>query len=259
MIDMSSLAGFQDGFARALATQDRELAVLTRQPGFSVYRNTVMKGCIDALQANFPAVARLVGEPWFRDAAAVYVRQELPRDPRLLFYGAGFPGFLDRFPPAAELPYLSGVAWLDRLWIECHAASDDEAQDPAGLLALAPAALGATIVRPRASTRWKWFDALPVYPIWRSNREAACSGEAPAWKGTGALLFRCGATVQWMEAGAAHCAFLDACAAGCTLAEAAGAALEADTQADISQLIAALLDAGALAARSQPHARKETS
>ena len=32
------------------------------QPAFAVYRNTVMKACIDALQANYPAVTRLVSE-----------------------------------------------------------------------------------------------------------------------------------------------------------------------------------------------------
>ena len=28
---------------------------------FAVYRNTVLKGCIDALQANYPTVGQLVG------------------------------------------------------------------------------------------------------------------------------------------------------------------------------------------------------
>ena len=62
------LETFQDGFANALLALEPsvdcapELAYLVAQPGFAVYRNTVMKGCIDALQANYPAVARLVGE-----------------------------------------------------------------------------------------------------------------------------------------------------------------------------------------------------
>jgi Putative DNA-binding domain len=62
----ATLADFQDDFVHALlATPDNmqpNLSTLTRQPGFAVYRNTVMKGCIDALQANFPTVLRLVGE-----------------------------------------------------------------------------------------------------------------------------------------------------------------------------------------------------
>ena len=107
-----------------------EIAALARSPRFAVYRNTVMKGCIDALQANYPAVARLVGEEWFRAAAAIYVRERCPREPTLLRYGAAFAEFLARFEPAAELPYLPGVARLDRFWTESHAAPDEEALDP---------------------------------------------------------------------------------------------------------------------------------
>ena len=49
------LSTFQDGFSAALlgpATDAPWLSALESQPGFAVYRNTVLKGCIDALQAN---------------------------------------------------------------------------------------------------------------------------------------------------------------------------------------------------------------
>ncbi|MEW6690119.1 MAG: DNA-binding domain-containing protein, partial [Pseudomonadota bacterium] len=84
------LAAFQDAFAAALAADEPRSALpqLGAQPGFAVYRNTVMKGCIDALQANYPAVERLVGEEWFRAAAAVYARAEPPAHASLLDYGA---------------------------------------------------------------------------------------------------------------------------------------------------------------------------
>ena len=91
---VTALGRFQDAFAQALLAPDTvpagEIATLTAQPAFAVYRNTVMKGCIDALQANYPAVTRLVGEEWFRAAAAVYVRESLPADATLLRYGANF-------------------------------------------------------------------------------------------------------------------------------------------------------------------------
>jgi hypothetical protein len=257
MKDLSPLAAFQDGFARILVTEkaDPEYAALVCQPGFSVYRNTVMKGCMDALQANFPAVVKLVGEPWFREAARIYVSERPPLDARLLFYGEDFPDFLSGFPPAADWPYLPGVARLDRFWIECQTALDDEAQDPAKLLTLAPDALGATVVRPRAMTRWKWFDGMPVYTIWCVNRSDGRCHDELEWRGEGALLVRRGMEVRWMEVGPEHCAFLDACAAGLPLADAAAAAIEANADADIPQLIATLLSAGALAAH--PNVRKE--
>ena len=99
----SALARFQDGFARALLAPDAagaelapEITALARQPGFAVYRNTVMKGCIDALQANYPAAARLVGDEWFRAAAAIFVRANLPAQPTLAYYGEGFAQFLEQ-------------------------------------------------------------------------------------------------------------------------------------------------------------------
>ena len=100
---------FQQAFAEALFDPSQAVhpavRALAMQPAFAVYRNTVMKACIDALQANFPTVAQLVGEEWFRAAAALYVTADIPRDGRLLHYGGGFPDFLRGFEPAAELVY----------------------------------------------------------------------------------------------------------------------------------------------------------
>lgn len=244
-----ALARFQDAFARALlapeAAAAAEVAALTAQPAFAVYRNTVMKGCIDALQANYPAVARLVGDEWFRAAAAIHVREALPADPTLLCYGAKFADFLARFDPAAELPYLLDVARLDRYWTESHAASDADALDPAAVTRLAPEALATTVLHPHPAARWAWFPDAPIYTIWSRNR----SGDVPAddldWQSEGALLTRSHDAVEWHALDAAGCVFLDACAAGGTLAAAAQAALEVNSEADLARLMSTLLGAGA--------------
>ncbi len=247
-----ALARFQDAFARALLAPDAEpaaeVAALAAQPGFSVYRNTVMKGCIDALQANYPAVARLVGDEWFRAAAAIHVRAALPTEPTLLRYGAAFAGFLARFEPAAELPYLPDVARLDRYWIEAHTAADDDVLDPAGVAGLTADELAAAVLRPHAAARWAWFADAPVYTIWSRNRSDAASGDSPDWKPEGALLVRPRDVVQWLAIDAAGCAFLDACAAGRTLGAAAETALAAQNDVDLARLMSTLLAAGAFSA-----------
>jgi hypothetical protein len=246
-----ALSRFQDTFTHALRAPDSvltdEIAALTAQPAFAVYRNTVIKGCIDALQANYPAVLRLVGEEWFRAAAAIYVREALPSDPTLLRYGAGFSDFLARFEPAAELPYLPGVARLDRLWTEAHAARDEPLLEPSVVAGLAPEVLARTMLHPHASARWVWFVDAPIYTIWsrnRTNSDAAIVTDI-AWKAEGALLTRAHDTVEWTLLDAAGCAFLDASAAGGTLAAAAGTALDAQANADLAQLMSTLLAAGA--------------
>lgn len=254
-----NLGRFQDGFAQALLARDPaavpglppEIAALARQPGFAVHRNTVMKGCIDALQANYPAVARLVGEEWFRAAAAIFVRERLPAQATLLYYGEAFAQFLAGFEPAAELPYLPGVARLDRLWTESHAAPDEPAVDPAVIAGLAPETLAATVLHPHAAARWAWFADQPIYTIWQRNRAEHGDEREIDWRAEGALLARPRGVVQWVQLDAGGCAFLDACAAGRPLDEAATAALAAQDDADLARLMKTLLEAGAFGRMSR--------
>lgn len=164
-----TLAAFQDRFVRTLL--DPELAA---PPAFAVYRNTVIKGCIDALQANYPAVARLVGDEWFRAAALRFVREHPPRAPMLVEYGEGFSAFLETFPPAAELPYLPAVARLDRFWTECHVAPDEP-----------------------PPVRWAWFE-LPAYSIWSRTRAGDTDLGDIEWRAEGALVTRPNDVVRWI-------------------------------------------------------------
>jgi hypothetical protein len=252
---------FQQAFAKALfdPSQAMHPAVrnLATQPAFAVYRNTVMKGCIYALQANFPTVAQLVGEQWFRAAAALYVAADVPRDGRLLHYGGSFPDFLRGFEPAAELVYLPGVAQLDILWREAHTASDAPAADAAWIAQQLPDQIAGLALTPHPAARWAWFDAQPVYSIWERNRRQSVVGDELAWRGEGALLTRPHDAVSWHEITQAGCAFLDACADGASLAEAAERALAADREADISAIFATLLRAGAFTGTSASSASNE--
>lgn len=240
-----SLAGFQSGFVESLFDRDAR-SELTTRPAFAVYRNTVMSGCVDALQANFPSVARLVGVDWFRAAAATFARAQPPRDGRLLMYGETFADFLAGFEPAHDLRYLPGVARLDRLWIEAHTAEDANAADSAWLASLSPEQLGAERLRPHPAARWCLFDDLPIYSIWAASRVGVETKEEFVWQGEGALLTRPFDAVVWQALDPSGGAFLDACAEGHSLAEAAGAALNVHLDLDIAGLLSRLLCAGAL-------------
>jgi hypothetical protein len=267
------LADYQDAFARALfapmadthravgvgiaatasapTMADGTVARLAAQPGFAVYRNTVLKGAIDAIEANHPAVTRLVGSEWLRAAAAVFVRARPPVEPSLLHYGAGFADFLADFAPAAGMPWLADVARLDRAWTEAHVAADEPPVAAAAVAALTPAELARTVLRPHAATRWHVAADAPIRTLWQRNRASAAElpdadvGRDLDWRGEGALLTRPGDAVEAVALDAAGAAFLDACAAGGTLAEAAAAALAVDPATDLARLMAALLAAGA--------------
>ena len=93
---------------------------------------------------------------------------------------------------------------------------------------------------------WSRRSAQPIATIWRRNRypEGADDGELE-WCGEGVLIVRPRAAVEHIELDAAGCTFLDACADGRPLGEAASAALAVRANADLSALMKRLLDAEA--------------
>jgi len=236
------------------------LAALSAQPGFAVYRNTVMKGCVDALEANYPAVTALVGRDWLRAAAAGFVSESPPTQASLLDYGAGFADFLARFPPAAELPWLASVAQLDRDWTESHLAPDASTVDPVSLVATSPATLAGLCLRPHPASRWRWSADIPAFSLWSISRGLAPQPEngfaSLPWRGEGALTTRDADRVETTAIPRAACAMLDACAAGETFSAAAAAALTLDPAIDLPTLISSLLRTGALTT-DDPHFTKD--
>ncbi|MDI6625577.1 MAG: DNA-binding domain-containing protein, partial [Brevundimonas sp.] len=119
------MTAFHDAFAQALegrfddlwphlTPDDRTLGAI------AVYRNTSIKGRIDALEANYPTVARMVGGDWFRAAAREFVEDQPGDDPVLAGFGEGFPAWLAAFEPARDLPYLSPIARLDRASVQAR-------------------------------------------------------------------------------------------------------------------------------------------
>ncbi|UXH37845.1 MULTISPECIES: DNA-binding domain-containing protein [Pseudomonas] len=241
----TALGAFQDAFVEALHRRPvPALRSLTAQSGFEVYRNTVLKGCVDALCDNFPTIERLVGKDWLRAAAAIHARETPPCDVRLILYGEGFADFLEAFEPARELPYLGPVARLDRLWNEAFAAPAQALLELASLAGMSARDLAACRLEPRTCVRWGWFNGQPIYSIWRYNREALPIPEELPWRGEGALLVGHAEGVTWHALEAGGCAFLDACAAGNDLDRASALALATQPDLDFHDLLGRLLGAG---------------
>lgn len=235
-----SLAGFQDAFIEALyGDTPEELSALTRQPGLRVYRNNVMTAARDALLANYPTVERLTGTPWLQAVATDYARQSHPETPLLLDYSEGFAAFLDTFEPG----YLGNVARLDRYWIETHTAIDEPSLDLALFIGLDAVQLASLHLRPKAASRWHWFDAQPAYTLWRCNRERVDIPDKLDWCAEGALLTRTNMNVTWQALDQGSCRFLDACACGSSLQQALEHALLAQPDLDPHSMLSGLLSA----------------
>lgn len=247
MPQAESLAAFQRRFAAALFADvgsDAADAVAT-QPGFIVYRNTVMRGAVDALAANHPTVVQLVGVEWFEHAATRFVSTNLPREGSLALYGDGFADFLAAFVPSGELPYLADVARLDRAWTEAHLAADAPVLTARDLAGLSAQALLDAVLVPHPAARWLSVESSPAFTIWRRHREGSPTFDDLAWRGESGLVVRPFDEVAWHAIDAGAASFLQACARGVCFTDAVEVADCADAAPPSVAWLPSLVAAGA--------------
>lgn len=247
----ASLAAFQQSFFDALRGPSGPTGeqAFARAPGFAVYRNTVMAGCVDALAANFPTVASLLGEDAFRGAARDHARELPPEEGVLANYGERFADWLQRSLGDDAPPLLVAIARLDRAWTECHLAVDAPTLDATLIGTIAPERFAACRLVPHPAARWLGFDDdLPAYALWCERRAAGRRGDAadasPSGRNESALLTRPHDEVTWRPVDRAAVVFLSACAEGRTVAE-SFEAVPAVAGEDAAAAFAPLVRAGA--------------
>jgi hypothetical protein len=115
---------WHETFAAALA-DPRALSPVADARGFAVHRNNRAYGLVEAMRAQFPAVARLMGRDVFADAALAFIRQHPPRSPVMARIGATFADFIESAGIAQAYGFLPDVARLEyAMAIALHAADD---------------------------------------------------------------------------------------------------------------------------------------
>ncbi len=215
---------------------------------FRVYRNNVFHGLSEALGDAYPVVRRLVGEAFFRAMAGEYLVLHPPRSRTLALFGAEFPRFVGRFPPAASVPYLGDVARLERAHLEARHAEDAPPIDPDAVAALGPAAVTARFVAHPAARLVA--SEYPIAEIWRANQPDADGTPAqPLRMGRGgALVTRPRYETHVRALGAAETAFAQVLLRGDDTATAFAAAALVEPGFDLAAAFRALLAAGAFQA-----------
>lgn len=216
-------------------------------PAFAVYANTGLNACVQALEANYPSVAHWLMAPWFRPVAAAFARAQPPRDARLFLYGEGFPAYLATLEPDSEWPYLSDLARLDRAWTEVHAAADGTPLDATRFAAQVEALGDGVQLRPAPTTRWHFRAGMPLWDLWTLAREDRSLPPAPPGGACGVLLTRPDDAVLAHPLDAPGQAFLDACARGRPLADAADAAFALAPDLDLQHLLVTFFVQGVFA------------
>lgn len=191
---MPSLRELQNAVRRSIVERDDVEAIahivadgIAPQHRLSVYRNTFVQTLIRALRLSYPAVDRLVGTEFFDAAARDFIVEQPPRTSYLDHFGGDFAGFLDRFEPAASVPYLGDVARLE--WAVCRAVhAPDAAPLTLAALGAVDAADYARIFFTPHSSVGLVHTVYPVDVIWRAvlgNDEAALAAidlsSGPAW------------------------------------------------------------------------------
>jgi Putative DNA-binding domain len=210
---------------------------------YAVYRNNVTVSLIAALEANFPAIKRLVGAEFFAAMARAYVQENPPKSRLMAEYGASFPDFLQSFEHLAKYPYMADVARLERLWLDSYHEADAAPLQGAELAAIAPDALFETrfAVHPAARLFASPFAAVSIMAANRSEGEIPPINPAIAECG---LVTRPHLDVAIRHISASTRAFLAALIAGSTLGESIEASIVLYPAFDLAANIQGFLEAG---------------
>lgn len=242
---MSDLASFQRQFAAALM-RPRDAAEPT---GMAVYRNTVLKAAVEALEANYPAVRRLIGSERFEHVAAAYAMRHRPSSPVLAGYGARFASYLVESGWGKALRFLPDVARIERMRTEAHLASDAPPFDVAATGRDWP-----TIYAPlHPAARYALFDTAAVH-AWAASADA--EPLLMTHYGDGLLVTRPFGAVEVGVIGPVEVRMLDEIRSGATIGEAAIAAARTAPGTDVASLFCRLIRSGALASPSMSERTK---
>jgi hypothetical protein len=150
----------------SILAQLRPVAGRSPSEQFSVYQGSVLGCILRGLRETFPACVRLVGERFFDAMAEHFVRREPSRSANLNEYGAGFPPFVEGFPPAASLPYLADVARLEWAAQCALLASEDRGLDLEAL-AQVPDARKPEVVFELSRSARLLRSPYPILRIWQ--------------------------------------------------------------------------------------------
>lgn len=250
---MLRLAERQQEFAAALLDPERPapygLVGPDGEPSarrFAVYRNNVVAGLIETLQATFPAICRIVGKEFFQAMARTYVIAEPPGSPILLDYGARFPDFIRDFTPAAMLPYLSDVARIEYFWTQAYHAAEASPLDPLVLASIALKALPEICLLPHPSVRLI-RSQFPAFTIWRMNIADGVPAPVDLAFGENVLIIRRAAEVEVRLLPTGSLEFLEALIDGMPVLAALKIAMAADHRFDLTVNLEELVRTGVFA------------
>jgi hypothetical protein len=249
---MPSLRDLQRQFAAALAAPVSTGGALVDDERLAVYRANGRAKYRHALAATYPVVRRLTGAPFFNATVDEFVAAQPPVSGDLNVYGKDFARFLERYTPAASLPYLPDVARLEWAIDDANRAADAP-RVPDAILAALSIVVPERVPRVRIALEVSCqliASAYPILRIWRANQPDRAGDERIDLEEGGIVLLvrRDADGVGLQPLDRAEHAWLAALARGATLGEAIDAAVAADMMFDLGAALHAHIGAGTIAA-----------
>ncbi|HVA55876.1 MAG TPA: DNA-binding domain-containing protein [Gammaproteobacteria bacterium] len=214
---------------------------LTPEARLQIYRNIVFNNHAAALRTAYPVVLKLVGEDFFENAAARYLRGYPTRSGNLQDYGINFAEFLAQMPEVAGLVYLPDVARLEWARQESYLEADAE---PIAITVLADVE-EPEILRLQLHPSLRLLtSAYPVLDIWLFCQQSTTEHLDLSGKQKRVLVWRDGAQVSMQAVDAGTHALIAALLHGTPLAGAHADAMRAAKEFDLSACLHWLFTTG---------------
>jgi hypothetical protein len=214
---------------------------------YNVYRNNVTVSLIDALADIYPAIQRITGVEFFRAMARFHVRATPPASPLLFEYGRDFPGFIESYEYARDMPWLADTARIERAWLDAYHAADLPALAAEALGGIEPTSLAGVRFKPHPAARIvrSPYPAVAIFAMNRTDGPVSplCSSEPED-----ALVTRPEQDVVVSRLPAGGATFLIDLLEGASLSDAVAAAFQEAPSFDLQANLAGMISAGVFTA-----------
>lgn len=213
-----------------------------------IHRNNVIITLTEALTAIYPAIARLVGDEFFKALSAEFIHKHPPAKGTLTAYGDLFPEFLETFEPARQLPYLPDMARLEWARNEAFHAADAIPLTGTSLADIAPEDMPHLRFTLLPSARLLASD-YPLVDLWNLTQTPEDPEDPVEITPASArlLIHRPDMEVVVLSLGNGAFVFLEALARGSFLIDAFDAASEIEPEFDLQETLSDLIEGGIFA------------
>ena len=208
---------------------------------FSVYRNNVLVGLVNAVGARYPVVRKLLWEDGFNRIARLYVTTEPPRSPVLLEYGESFPRFLRSFGQSISADYLADLAELESARTRAYHSADALPVGRDVFAKLAPDEIPNLRLELHPSVQLL-KSRFPVVSIWEANLHAN-DNTLNVWQPECALIARPRLEVEVRRLTPGAYEFLSALAGGRSVGEAIDQGVANVPEFDLTECFTTLISA----------------